>query len=252
MGADGREGGSVVGLALASLALLALWWMGALLLDVPALPLPPEAFRAVVLGLRGDLLAHAWASTRRVLLSLLWATVLGTPAGIVLGRSEWAHRFIAPMVYILYPLPKIVFLPVVIALLHSNDTSKVFLIGFIIFFQVLVTTRDAARGIDRQVVTSVQSLGSTEKDLWIHVYLPAVFPSVLTALRLGVGTAIAVLFFAETFITRRGLGTFLIEAWTRLDFADMYAGIIAMGTMGLILYFAIDLLERRMCRWQRL
>jgi NitT/TauT family transport system permease protein len=252
MTADESNGGRVTGYIVGTLVLVGIWWAASLLLDVPALPPPPTAFQALITGLKGPLLAHTWASARRVILSLLWATIVGTPAGIVLGRSAWAHRFLAPFVYLIYPVPKIVFLPVVIALLHSNDTSKVFLIGFIIFFQVLVTTRDAARAISRQIVLSVESLGGGRKDLWVHVYLPAVFPSVLTALRLGVGTAIAVLFFAETFITRLGLGTFLIEAWSRLDFADMYAGIIAMGTLGLLLYFAIDQLERRICRWQQL
>jgi NitT/TauT family transport system permease protein len=75
---------------------------------------------------------------------------------------------------------------------------------------------------------------------------------VLTALRLGVGTAIAVLFFAETFVTRHGLGAFLIEAWSRLNYPDMYAGIITMGALGLALYFVIDQLENRFCRWQRM
>lgn len=75
-------------------------------------------------------------------------------------------------------------------------------------------------------------------------------PSVLTSLRVSIGTAIAVLFFAESFATTSGLGYYIvIETWGRLDCAEMYAGVVAMSLLGLTLYFAVDSIQRRMCPW---
>jgi NitT/TauT family transport system permease protein len=71
---------------------------------------------------------------------------------------------------------------------------------------------------------------------------------VLTALRLSVGTAVAVLFFAESFATSAGLGYYIIvETWTRLAYAEMYAGVVAMSLLGLGFYLGIDRLEKRLC-----
>jgi ABC-type nitrate/sulfonate/bicarbonate transport system permease component len=80
--------------------------------------------------------------------------------------------------------------------------------------------------------------------------LPACLPAVLTSLRVSIGTAIAVLFFAESFATTSGLGYYIIvETWGRLAYAQMYAGVVAMSLLGLALYFVVDNLERRLCPW---
>ncbi|MCD6291131.1 MAG: ABC transporter permease subunit, partial [Anaerolineae bacterium] len=82
------------------------------------------------------------------------------------------------------------------------------------------------------------------------VYLPATLPAVLTALRVSVGTAVAVLFFAESFATTSGLGYYIVvESWGRLAYPEMYAGVVAMSVLGLMLYFAIDWLEKHLCSW---
>ena len=67
---------------------------------------------------------------------------------------------------------------------------------------------------------------------------------------MSVGTAIAVLFFAESFATTSGLGYYIInDSWGRLAYPEMYAGVLAMSLLGLLLYFLIDRLERRLAPW---
>ncbi|RYD01857.1 hypothetical protein N752_28020 [Desulforamulus aquiferis] len=184
------------------------------------------------------------------MLSLFVSLALAVPLGMFLGREGKFDRFISPLVYLIYPIPKIVFLPVLMALLGLKDLSKIALIVLVVFFQILVTTRDAARGINNEVIHSVISLGASKGDLYRHVVLPAVIPEVLTSLRIASGTAIAVLFFSETVASQEGLGYYLLDAWSRAAYPEMFAGIIAMGMMGYIIYKGIDLLEKRICQWK--
>ena len=73
---------------------------------------------------------------------------------------------------------------------------------------------------------------------------PASLPEVFTALRIGSGTAIAVLFLAESIAGSSGLGWYIVDAWGRIDYPAMFAGIIAMGLLGVVLYEALDAVER--------
>jgi len=85
--------------------------------------------------------------------------------------------------------------------------------------------------------------------LFRFVYVPSAFPIVLTAVRLSVGTAVAVLYFTEVTATYLGLGYYIfLMSGTLFDYAATYAGAIAMGLLGLCLYFLIDWLEKRLCR----
>jgi NitT/TauT family transport system permease protein len=168
-----------------------------------------------------------------------------------LGQTPVLNRLFSPLIYIAHPIPKIVFLPIILILLGAGDTSKIFIIGIILFFQILVVVRDEAAQLRPELILSVRSIGAGRRALFRFVYFPATIPAVLTALRISVGTAVAVLFFAESFATTSGLGYYiLVESWGVLRYPQMYAGVLAMSLLGLILYFFIDTLDRRLAPWR--
>lgn len=235
----------------AALFLLVLWLNAAGRLNTPMLPTPQAAIRATYrLLFEGSLGGHLWVSTYRVVLSTLISLLLGLPLGLIMGHEQRIDRFLAPLIYITYPIPKIVFLPLILLFLGLGDRSKIFLITFIVFFQILVTTRDAVRKVSPETISSLRSLGGNRAQIYRYVLLPASLPDVLTALRLSMGTAIAVLFFAESFATTKGLGYFIMDAWSRAAPDEMFAGIIMMALLGVSLFIVIDLLESILCRWQ--
>ena len=237
-------------LLLATAGLLLIWQLASMIIDKPILPPPCEVVRAFVLSLPQDLGKHILVSAWRVVASIAIAIAFAVPVGLGLGLSPTASRLAAPVIYLLYPIPKIVFLPVILLLLGIGNLSKIFVISLILFFQMLVVVRDEAANIRPELVASVRSLGAGRRALFTYVYFPACLPAVLTSLRVSIGTAIAVLFFAESFATTTGLGYYIIiETWGRLDYAEMYAGVMAMSLLGLALYFAVDNIQRRMCPW---
>jgi NitT/TauT family transport system permease protein len=239
-------------LLLATLALFVLWQLGAVLLDKPILPTPLQALQALVQELlHGDLLEHFLASLWRVLASTALAIVLAAPAGLALGQSKRLNSLFSPLIYLLYPIPKVVLVPIVLLFFGLGDLPKIILIFLILFFQILVLVRDQAAAIRPELVQSVRSLGAGRRALFRFVYLPASLPAILTALRQSVGTAVAVLYIAELFATRRGLGYYIyLNGSTLYNYPAMYAGILALSLMGLGLYFGVDWLERWLCPWQ--
>jgi NitT/TauT family transport system permease protein len=239
-------------LIVATIALLLVWQLAAWLVDRPILPGPAEVVRALFIELfRGDLAKHFLTSTWRVLASIALAVLLAAPAGLILGQSKRLNSLFSPVVYMLYPIPKVVFVPVILLLLGVGDFPKIVIIFLILFFQILVLVRDSAAGIEPRMILSVRSLGAVRRALFRYVYLPSSLSAILTALRQSVGTAVAVLYIAELFATRQGLGYYIyINGNTFFNYPAMYAGVVAMSLLGLGLYFAVDLLEHRLCRWR--
>jgi NitT/TauT family transport system permease protein len=193
---------------------------------------------------------HVWASTFRMVAGLLVAFVTAVPLGLLLGSNARFDKLFSPLIYLGYPIPKIVLLPIIFVLFGLGDSGKVVLIALIVFFQLLITTRDAARTIDREVIYSLKSLGGSRLDFYRHVVWPVSLPGIFTSLRIVTGTAVAVLFFVESIGTNRGLGFYIIDSWGRADYATMFVGIIALSVIGIILYETFDLLERRLCKWK--
>jgi NitT/TauT family transport system permease protein len=237
-------------LLITSLLILLAWQLLAMLIQRDVLPTPIEVAQALVTQF-GVLSQHFIASALRVIVSVVIAIGLAVPAGLAMGQMPRLDRIFAPIAYIIYPIPKIVFLPIILLFFGATDFSKVLMIVLILFFQILVPVRDDAAGIRPELLNSVKSLGAGRRALFRFVYLPASLPAVLTALRLSIGTAIAVLYITETTATLLGLGYYIyLNASTLFDYAATYAGAVAMGMLGLLLYFFIDWLERRLCRWK--
>jgi NitT/TauT family transport system permease protein len=226
-----------------------LWQLMAFIVNRPILPGPIEVVPLFVQNAGGDLGLHFLASAARVLAAVFLATLFAAPLGLALGQMPKLDRVIGPLIAIIYPIPKIIFLPVIYVLMGISDFSKITLIAIIIFFQILVVVRDEASGLKKELILSVKSLGAGRRALFRYVYLPASLPAVLTALRVSVGTAVAVLFIAEQSLTSYGLGYYIvIETYQVLLYPEMYTGIMGMGLLGVLLYFAIYAIELKVSK----
>lgn len=230
---------------------VAIWQLGSMALNKPFLPAPGASFAAFFEFLiYGDMGQHFLISTFRILSSILLAMVLAVPLGLAMGRIQWLGRLLNPIVYLLYPLPKVVFLPIIVVLMGLGNWPKIFLIALVVFFQIVVVTRDAASSIPKASLQSMRSLNATPWQTFCHLILPSCLPQILTSLRITLGTAIAILFFAETFASFDGLGYFILDGMETREYPAMYAGIIGLALLGLILYWIVDLLESKLCKWK--
>lgn len=238
-----------MGYLFAVLGLLICWELLSLFLNNPALPDPCSALKTFIRVFPSTLWIHFLISAYRVFFSLVLGTMIAVPLGIYLGRESGWDRYFAPLLYLLYPIPKIALLPVIIVIFGLEDASKIFTITLVLFFQILVTTRDAAKKVHPSSIASIRSLGAKPRDVYWHVILPACLPDIFTSIRISLGTAIAILFFTESFATFQGLGYYIFEAWSRIDYPGMFAGILAMSLLGLLLFLLVDFLQRLFCPW---
>lgn len=243
-------GQSLIRYGLAVLALVLLWKLTALAVGGVILPHPEEALRVFFFATTTQLFwEHFGVSTYRAVSAMVLAWGSAFPLGLVLGSVKRVDDIVAPFIFLTYPVPKIVLLPIFLLLLGLGDASKIAMIALILGYQILVTTRDGVRSIHPKYFDSVRSLGGSRWDVLREVLLPAALPHGFTSLRLGTGVSVAVLFFVESFATTRGLGYMIMDAWGAMDYLTMFTGIIGMSLLGAALYEIANLMERKACKW---
>lgn len=59
------------------------------------------------------------------------------------------------------------------------------------------------------------------------------------------------LYIAESFATRCGLGFYIMDSWQTFAYRQMYSAVMAMSLIGLGIYIGLERLEGAMCRWMR-
>ena len=229
-----------------------LWYIFAKAMDSRALPTPEKIYVNLPGLFKDGFYVHIFSSLYRLLVGLLIAFTIGTIVGLLMGYSKRANELLNPLIYFTYPIPKTALLPVVMTLYGLGDGSKIAIIVLIIVFQVIVSVRDSVINVGKENYSPLISLGASKLQLFYHVTFPAILSEILTNIRLSIGTAFSVLFFAEAYGTSKGLGYFIQDSWTRINYIDMYSGIVVLSILGLVLFMVIDFLESVLCRWKKI
>ena len=227
-----------------------LWYMAASLVNLPIIPTPWIVMKNLLGIFIPKILIHGSYSLWRIVAGVILAVIVGGPVGLCMGYFLKWDRALSPIVYLTYPIPKIALLPIMMLLLGLGEVSKILMIFLIIVFQVIIAVRDGVKSIPKETYYPLYSLGATFSNIFREILIPASMPKFLTSIRVAMATAISVLFFTETFGTEYGMGYFIMDAWMRVNYLEMYSGIVVLSCMGLVLFGVIDYLDRKICHWQ--
>ncbi|HYE83036.1 MAG TPA: ABC transporter permease [Clostridia bacterium] len=227
-----------------------LWYLLAVIFDTRVLPTPGEVYFNLNNLYDSRLHIHILISLYRVVCGVGISLLLGVTAGLLMAYSDTWNKVLNPLVYFTYPVPKTALLPVAMLLFGLGDVSKVIIIVLILVFQVIIAVRDSVLNIPADTYNPIRSLGASRLQIFRYITFPAILPAMLTNLRLSIGTALSILFFAEGYGTQFGIGYYILDAWTRIDYTGMYAGIVALSLFGFVLFVLIDMLEEAACKWK--
>ena len=140
---------------------LVVWKVASLLVSSPILPGPEVTLQAFLDTARTlPFWTDFGISAYRVIISIALAWCLAFPLGIFIGYSQKMDRYFSPLIFLTYPIPKMVFLPVLILFFGLGDMSKIALITVIVFFQILVATKEGVSAVDRKYIDSMRSMNA--------------------------------------------------------------------------------------------
>lgn len=228
-----------------------IWYILSEWLQLKALPSPIDVYTDYPKAIGSGIVDHSLASLRRIVISICISLGIALILGLWMGYNKRANKLLGPMIYFSYPIPKLALLPIIMTLFNLGETSKIIIVVLIIVFQLIITIRDAVRNISRENYYVLISFGATSLQKMRHITLPAILPETFSSLRVALGIVTSALFFIETFGTDKGLGFYITDSQMRVDYNQMYFGIIVLSLIGFILFLIIDLLDRIFCRWKR-
>ena len=175
-------------------ALFFLWWLGGWLIAnnpntssfAGFAPLPALKSLIAMVG-SGEAWRITVPSLWRVGLGLFWATALGVPLGILIGRSGVARQITDVPFQFLRMISPLSWMPVILAFSTFWEGAIVFLIAVAAVWPVLFR-RPQASGVSTPAWFKVaRNLGANSFHLLTAVILPAIAQDILTGIRLALG-----------------------------------------------------------------
>ena len=233
---------------LVPLAVLALWEAAsrAAWLSTRVLPEPlavAEAFLS--LARSGELLHHVAVSTGRALGGLAVGGGAGLLLGLLCGSSRRAETLLDTSLQMVRNVPPLALIPLVILWFGIDETAKLFLVAFGVFFPLYLNTFHGIRSVDRGLVEMARSYGLSGWRLYREVILPGALPSILVGLRFALGFMWVLLIVAETLSAQAGIGYLTMNAREFLQTDVVLVGILLYAGLGKL----ADVLARGLEQW---
>jgi ABC-type nitrate/sulfonate/bicarbonate transport system permease component len=247
------RGGNLV-VWLVGLALLFGAWHAALVSGLMASDLlPPVAdvlATAIDLVRRPAFLTSAGITLSEVVVAFAIAVPLGIVLGIALSESAYWGAVLKPIVFLVFSIPKTVFLPMFILAFGISFSQKV---GFGIFstiFIVLISAFSAIESVRSEHVRVARAYGATTTQIALRVYLPSMAPILLEAVRLAMIFNLTGILLAEMYASRAGLGQ-LISSWgENFMLRELLAGILIISAAAILFNETVRWFEARLEHWR--
>lgn len=215
------------------------------LVPLSQLPSPEMVWLAAVdLAQRGLLGQYIAISTQRVLLGFAAGATIGLALGAVVGLSRLGDILLAPTLGAIRAVPSLAWIPLLILWFKIGEESKIILIAIGAFFPVYTIVAAALRHVDRQLLEAGRAFGRHGVSLFTTVQLPAVVPSVLSALRLALAQAWLFLVAAELIASSMGLGFLLVDSGNNGRIDRIFLAIITLALLGKLTDALVGLFER--------
>jgi len=205
---------------------------------------------------------YSWyQSSRRVLSGFLAAMIIGIPFGLAMATSRVFNDVTFPVFEILRPVPPLAWVPAAIIFWPTQELS----IGFVIFlgaiYTIMLNVIGGARSIDIRFFQAARSMGSSNWDIFRRIILPAVLPSIIVGMEVGIGITWNVVVAAEMISggggaiqssAGGGLGFFIWNSYIGGSYPLIVVGMISIGIAGYISSAIIRRLGIYVTPWLRL
>lgn len=209
-----------------------------------------------VLQMLGELLQRAQVrealavSAAEVLVAFLIAVPLGAALGVLIAENDYLGQVFKPALFVIFAIPKSIFLPLFILVLGVSFQQKVAYAAFTTTFVVLMSAAAAVESVKQDYLLVARSYGATRLQLVTRVYVPSMLPLLLETVRISMIFNFTGVLIAEMYASRTGIGH-LIASWgENFQMKQLFGGVIMLAVAAILFNEALRWMEHRVSTWR--
>jgi len=193
---------------------------------------------------------HGAITFCEILLGLLLGAFGGFLLAIAVFYSPLLDKALYPLIIGSQMIPVFAIAPILIVWMGYGLWPKVTVAALISFFPLVVNVSDGLRQPTEQAVDLFRSLGASRSQIFWKLRLPASLPTVFSGLKVSGTLAVVGATIGEWVGSHQGLGYLMLQSNARLRMSLVFAAILMLAILGLLLFGALRIIERRVVHWR--
>lgn len=190
------------------------------------------------------------ASLMRSLPGFAIGTLCGIALGLAAGVARTFDQLLSPVVFLTYPVPKIVMLPLFMLWFGIGDFSKILIIALACFYPMFINAYYGAKATPAILVWSGLNMGAGKWRIFFRIVVPNALPLIFAGMRVSLALSFIVMFATEMINARSGLGHMVRVAENSLRFDLMYVSLLSIAILGYLGDQLLRLSRERVLAWQ--
>ena len=232
------------------LALVVLWDIAIRLFRIPPylIPTPLDVIRTLASDWR-ELLSQAVPTTTATLLGFAASAVFGIPIAMLIVSSKTVEDYVYPLLVFSQSIPKIAIAPLFVVWFGFGLLPKVisaFLLGF---FPVVVSAVQGFKSVEPDMLDLARSMEASRWQMFRMVSLPHAMPAIFAGLKVSITLTVVGAVVGEFVGANSGIGFVLQRSIGNFELPTMFAALVVLATIGVVLFWLVDLAERLMLPW---
>ncbi|MGB9377053.1 MAG: ABC transporter permease, partial [Mycobacteriales bacterium] len=211
----------------------------------------PSRIAAAFLDSRSLLWGHLLTTTEEAVLGIAVGAVLGALLAVAIASVGLLRRSLYPLLVVTQVIPIVVLAPLLVLWFGFGLTPKVVVVALIVFFPVVVSTVAGLRGVDREMVDLVRSMGASTGQVLRTVLIPAAVPAFFAGLRISAAYAVAGAVIGELVGAQSGLGLFMDRSRASYQVDRIFVAVALIAVLSLALFGLVSLAGRLAAPWHR-
>lgn len=188
-------------------------------------------------------------STIRILIAFLLSGIIAFPLGLLSSQNPFVRKTILPVCSFARYLPVAAFVPLCILWFGIGDAQKVAVIMLGVTFPLVLLIAADTASTPAELIETGRTFGLTKAEIVRRIVLPWAMPAIWEDLRISAGWAWSYLILAELVAGNSGIGYFVVQSQRYLETANVFAGILFIGLLGLLTDLIFRIIGSRLFRW---
>ncbi|WP_371379993.1 ABC transporter permease [Sporomusa aerivorans] len=201
--------------------------------------------------LNGEFVKHIGTSFLRVIAGFCIGGAFGLLFGFGCGLYRNMEKTFGKFFMLLFPIPKLAFVPISLLWFGIDEASKLFIISLGSFYPIFITVSNGVRQLDKKYVELATVLQLSHGTFIRRIVIPNAYPYMISGMRISMGASWMCIIGAELAAGVVGIGYFLQDASTLSQTARVMAGMISIGIVGKTMDYALRYIEERIINWRK-